>query len=217
MKKTIILSILTICAVGLFAQTQQKRLEEHLYYLASDSLHGRFAGSDDAMKAAQYIIKQYEAIGIEPFYESGYLQPFTNSLVGERMTFNNVIAWIPGSDPALKDEYVIIGAHYDHLGERNGKVYNGADDNASGTAAVIEIARQLKAKQSELKRSVIIVNFDGEELGLFGSNALSNRLKKEKKISKVCLMMSIDMVGWYRQNGKLIVQGTGTKTTEKRK
>lgn len=217
MKKALTILLFTVTTVCLFAQSQQKRLEQHLYFLAADSLRGRFAGSEDAMKAAHYIIKQYEDMGVEPFYENGYLQPFTYKLIGNGMTFNNVIAWIPSSDPALKDEYVIIGAHYDHLGVRNNKVYNGADDNASGTAAVIEIARQLKAKQKELKRSVIIVNFDGEELGLFGSNSFAERLTKEKKIKKVCLMMSIDMVGWYRQSGKLIVQGTGTITDGKKK
>ena len=217
MKKILAITLFCVCSVGLMAQTQQKRLEQHLYYLASDTLRGRFAGSEDAMKAAEYIVKQYEEMGVEPFYESGYIQSFTNTLIGDRMTFNNVIACIPGADPALKDEYVIIGAHYDHLGVKNGKVYNGADDNASGTAAVIEIARQLKARQSELKRSVIIVNFDGEELGLFGSNAFAQRLSKEKKIKKVCLMMSIDMVGWYRQSGKLIVEGTGTIDDGKKK
>ncbi len=210
MKRTLFFLCCISFGICLFAQTQQRRLEEHVYYLASDSLHGRLAGSADALKAAEYIIRQYEAMGIEPFYESGFLQPFTYRLVGEGRRFNNVVAWIPGNDPALRDEYVIIGAHYDHLGERGGKIYNGADDNASGTAAVIEIARQLKARQAELKRSVIIVNFDGEELGLFGSNAFAERLTKDGKIKKVCLMMSIDMVGWYGQSGKLTVQGTGT-------
>lgn len=209
MKRTLIFILLCVCAGNLIAQTQQQRLQQHLYFLAADSLRGRFAGSEDAMKAAEYIVKQYEAMGVEPFYESGYIQSFTNSLTGNNV-YNNVIAYIPGSDPALKDEYVIIGAHYDHLGVKHDQVYNGADDNASGTAAVIEIARQLKEHQSELKRSVIIVNFDAEEIGLFGSNAFAKRLTKEKKIKKVCLMMSIDMVGWYRQSGKLIVEGTGT-------
>jgi len=216
MKKAIIITLLIVGAVYLSAQTQQKRLEQHLYYLASDSLRGRYAGSEDAMKAAQYIVKQYEQMGVEPFYESGYIQSFSNSLAGNKV-FNNVIACIPGSDPALKDEYVIIGAHYDHLGVKHDKVYNGADDNASGTAAVIEIARQLKEHQSELKRSVILVNFDAEEIGLFGSNAFAQRLSKEKKIKKVCLMMSLDMIGWYRQSGKLIVQGTGTIDDGKKK
>lgn len=209
-KSIISIVVFALACLTLSAQSQQKRLEQHLYYLASDSLRGRLGGSDDAMKAAQYIVEQYEAMGIEPFYQSGYLQPFTNTMFGEGRTFNNIIAWIPGSDPALRDEYVIIGAHYDHLGVRKNKIYNGADDNASGTSAVIEIARQLKAHQKELKRSVIIANFDGEELGLLGSNYFAERLSKEKRINKVCIMMSVDMVGWYRQSGKLIIQGVGT-------
>jgi hypothetical protein len=203
---------LTILALSfaVFAQNQQQRLEENLYYLASDSLRGRLGGSDDARKAAEFIVKQYEAMGLQPFYSSGYLQPFTNNLLGMGRTYNNIVAWIPGSDPALRDEYIIIGAHYDHLGVKNGKVYNGADDNASGTVSIIEIARQLSQQKDKLKRSVIFINFDGEELGLLGSNYMAERLAKEKRIKKVCLMMSVDMVGWYKQSGKLILQGSGT-------
>ena len=212
MKKALFFTLMLSAMFITMAQqpSQKNRLEKHLYFLASDSLRGRLGGSDDAMRAAEYIVKQYEEMGIEPFYETGYLQSFTNSLLGGGRTFNNVVAFIPGNDPALKDEYVIVGAHYDHLGVKNGKIYNGADDNASGTAAVIEIARQLKSHQNQLKRSVIIVNFDGEELGLLGSDYMAERLAKEKRIKKVCLMMSVDMVGWYGQSGKLIVQGVGT-------
>lgn len=192
------------------AQTREQRLKEHLYFLAADSLKGRAAGSAESKKAADYIIAQFEGMGLRPFYTAGYRAPFTNSFYANDREMNDIVGYIPGNDPALKDEFVVIGAHYDHLGVRNGKVYNGADDNASGTSAVIEIARQLIDKQTELKRSVLIVCFDGEELGLLGSNYLAQRLAAEKRIEKVALMMSIDMVGWYRQSGKLIFEGCGT-------
>ena len=83
-----------------------------------------------------------------------------------------MVGVIEGSDPELKNEYIVLGAHYDHLGVRNGKVYNGADDNASGSAALIEVARELFSKRDSLRRSVIIAAFDAEELGLWGVQSL---------------------------------------------
>ena len=90
--------------------------------------------------------------------------------------YKNVVAVIEGSDPVLKDQYIVLGAHYDHLGVKKGQIYNGADDNASGSAAIIEIARALEPQRGSLKRSVVIAAFDAEELGLYGSNHLAARL-----------------------------------------
>ncbi len=198
----------------------RERLSGHLFYLASDSLRGRGAGSADALKAAEYIQKQYEEIGLKPFFKDfknyfsydgkdGLMDPET--ILGDPSRFYvDIVGVIEGSDPVLKNEYIVLGAHYDHLGVRNGKIYNGADDNASGSSALIEIARELYAHRSELKRSVVIAAFDAEELGLYGSVALSHKLVKEDLIDKVKLMMSIDMVGWYKASGKLIMEGVAT-------
>jgi hypothetical protein len=194
--------LLLIVSGSTFAQTQQERLTRHVYTLAGDSLRGRKAGSEDAAKAAAYIVGQFEEIGIQPFFEEGWYQPFERS----GNTYKNVIGVIPGNDPVLKDEYIIIGAHYDHLGVRDGQIYNGADDNASGTATIIEMARILKSQQSQLKRSVIVAAFDAEEIGLWGSNYLSGKLD----LSKVKLMMSIDMVGWLEKGKTLRLQGVAT-------
>ena len=191
-----------------FSQTQQDRLTRHVYTLAGDSLRGRKAGSEDAAKAAAYIVSQFEEIGIQPYYEEGWYQPFERN----GNTYKNVIGVIPGNDPVLKDEYIIIGAHYDHLGVRDGQIYNGADDNASGTATIIEMARILKSQQNSLKRSIIIAAFDAEEIGLWGSNYLSKQLD----LSKVKLMMSIDMVGWLEKGKTLQLQGTATIKNGKR-
>ena len=208
MKKPILFLIALLGCVSLFAQTQQERLTRHVYTLAGDSLRGRKAGSEDAAKAAAYIVAQFEEIGIQPFYEEGWYQPFERS----GNTYKNVIGIIPGNDPVLKDEYIIIGAHYDHLGVRDGQIYNGADDNASGTATIIEMARILKSQHSNLKRSVIIAAFDAEEIGLWGSNYLSKKLD----LSKIKLMMSIDMVGWLEKGKTLQLQGTATIKNGKR-
>ena len=186
MKKTLLTLIALLVVITAFAQTQQERLTRHVYYLASDSLRGRRAGSEDAAKAAAYIVSQFEEIGIQPFFEDGWYQPF--DMNGK--TYKNVVGFIPGNDPVLKDEYIIIGAHYDHLGVRDGQIYNGADDNASGTATIIEMARILKSQQNSLKRSIIVAAFDAEEIGLCGSDYLSEKLD----LSKVKLMMILNLL-----------------------
>lgn len=183
------------------AQTMKERLTAHVYYLAGDELRGRAAGSADALKAADYIQNEYVGMGLKPFF-ADYRQPFEQ--------YTNIVALIEGCDPVLKDEYIVLGAHYDHLGVKRGKIYNGADDNASGSAALIEIARELCGRRSSLKRSVIIAAFDAEELGLFGSSALVKELESTVGIDKVKLMMSVDMVGWYKASGYLELEGSAT-------
>lgn len=208
MKKTTLILFALLTFSSAFAQTQQDRLTRHVYTLAGDSLRGRKAGSEDAAKAAAYIVAQFEEIGIQPYYEEGWYQPFERG----GNTYKNVIGIIPGNDPVLKDEYIIIGAHYDHLGVSNDQIYNGADDNASGTATIIEMARILKGQQNQLKRSVIVAAFDAEEIGLWGSNYLSKQLD----LSKVKLMMSIDMVGWLEKGKTLRFEGVATVKDGKR-
>lgn len=213
MRKTLCLLALCLFSNLIHAQSsQQERLKAHIYYLASDQLRGRRAGSDDARKAAEYLKSQYSAMGAKPWMED-YLIPFSpfGPVKGDSTSnYRNIAVLIPGSDDLLRNEYILIGAHYDHLGVKNGEVYNGADDNASGSAAVVEVARNLLARQQELKRSVVIVNFDAEEIGLVGSNALSHLLQ-EKELLKPCkLMMSIDMVGWLKASGHLTLEGCGT-------
>ena len=180
------------------------RLRQHLYYLASDSLQGRGSGSEDAHKAAAYIQAQYEAMGVEP-YQGEWKHTFEKRNIGD---FINIVGVIPGNDPVLKDEYIVLGAHYDHLGVKNDSIYNGADDNASGSTALIEIARELCSHKANLKRSILIAAFDGEEMGLFGSNQLSEELQEAGVNMR--LMMSIDMVGWLAKGGSLKLEGTGT-------
>jgi hypothetical protein len=110
----------------------------------------------------------------------------------------NVVAFIPGTDPVLKNEYLVISAHYDHLGVIKGKVYNGADDNASGTAALLEIARVFKETSKQglmLKRSVLFICFTGEEHGLLGSEYYSKN--PLVPLSKTIANFNIDMIGRF--------------------
>ena len=208
MKKIIITlaCLMVVFVAGAQDSEQKARLEKHLYYLASDSLHGRKAGSEDGVKARAYILEQWKQIGIDPFFTEGFEIPFSRN--GLNMT--NLVGIIPGNDPILKDEYILLGAHFDHIGYKKGEICNGADDNASGSTALIEIARMLKEQQSQLKRSVIIAAFDGEEQGLWGSEELAKKMNSDGSIKRIKCMMSIDMVGWYAKNGSLILLGAGT-------
>ena len=165
MIKKSVLFVAAMCLCGIiYAQstTQRQRLEKHVYTLASDSLQGRKAGSPDAVRAANYLIREWKGMGLKPFFaeSKNYRMPF--EVYGDS-GYYDLVAIIEGNDPKLKDEYIVIGGHYDHLGVRNGKVYNGADDNASGASCVTEVARQLLARQKELRRSVIICAFDAEK------------------------------------------------------
>ena len=207
MKKTLLLlvALAFLSAGSAWSQTRQERLRDHVYYLAADSLRGRLAGSADATKAAEYIIRQYEQAGVKPLFREGWYDRFEVASHPER-DFKNVVGLIEGTDPALRGECIVIGAHYDHLGVRGGQVYNGADDNASGSAAVIEIARALAGQP--LRRSVIIAAFDGEEMGLYGSSHLAGKL--DSLHFNVKLMMSVDMVGWLKAGKSLKMHGVAT-------
>lgn len=128
----------------------------------------------------------------------------------------NVVGWIAGSDRALKDEYIVIGAHFDHIGlgarssmspQLTGQVHNGADDNASGTAALIQLARAFEGVRSQLKRSVVFVAFAGEELGLLGSSYYTKHAPFP--IDRTVAMFNLDMVG-RASSSVLYVGGTST-------
>ena len=134
-----------------------------------------------------------------------------------RATVNNVLAWLPGQT----DEYVVIGAHYDHLGRGNfdslapaqiGQIHPGADDNASGTAGVLELARLLAPQRGQLKRSILFMNFAGEELGLLGSAAWVKN--PTRPLAKAVAMLNMDMIGRIKDN-KVYIGGVGTGSTFK--
>ena len=214
MKRGLIaLLLVSLFGMGAWAQNPEtvRRLRQHAFLLASDSLQGRKTGTASADKAAAYICSQLAEMGAPSYTDSSYYFPFTYK--GGKKG-KNVMAIIPGSDPKLKDEYLVIGAHYDHIGVKSGgradedTIFNGADDNASGTSALLEITRSLLAHPERLKRSVLIAFFDAEEVGLEGSSYLADHCVVP--FDKVRLMMSIDMVGYLRTSGYLEFMGHGT-------
>ena len=197
-------------------------IRRDIEFLASDRLEGRLAGTSGNDSAAAYLARRYRSLGLTEL-APGYLQPFDalsaqDAHMGRTQPrpTQNVVALLRGRDPALRDEYIVIGAHFDHLGrspmfamdpEAGDAIRNGADDNASGTAAVLDLARLLKANPP--RRSVIFVNFSAEELGVLGSSWFVNH--PPVPIERMVAMLNFDMVGRLR-NDKLIVYGTSTAT-----
>src|SRR5687767_13346249 len=147
---------------------------------------------------------------------SGHFNINTNVIRNEVPAYN-VIGVLEGSDPVLKKENIVIGAHYDHLGRggegigslapRSGEIHHGADDNASGTAGLIELARIFSAQRRKLKRTVIFIAFGGEEEGLLGSNYYVNH--PITPLTKTVAMINMDMIG-RMQDRKLVIGGVGT-------
>lgn len=209
-KKFTSLFVLAFLSIQTYSQfsTPAESLEKHVHFLASDHLLGRGFGTPQGKEAAEYIARQFEDAGVEPL-NGTYFHPFMARSGILNIPGINVIGVIPGSDPELMEEYIVLGAHFDHLGYvahgSDTTIWNGADDNASGTATVIEIGRNLAASQASLGRSVIVVAFDGEESGLIGSK----HFLKDSVLPPhaVKLMFSLDMVGMYEAHKGLDLKG----------
>jgi aminopeptidase YwaD len=179
-----------------------EKLRNHVTILASDSLAGRGFGFPEKHLAIDYITKQYAEAGFMAPYAGSYIHPFNHNLTFALIEGKNIIGIIEGSDPQLKNEYILLGAHYDHMGWKtvNGQkvVFNGADDNSTGVASVIEIGNLLMANRESLGRSIIIAAFDGEEAGLLGSAAFV-RMEVPTRFN-VKMMFSLDMTGMLSTN-----------------
>lgn len=212
---------LTLLAFLLVAQEPPAadRLQETVGALASDAFEGRNAGYPGSVKAAEYLRDRLKESGYDPRLQSFEFE--VRFAGGTKLKTQNVIAWQEGTDGALKGEAVVVGAHYDHVG-RNGQanagrlrgrnaapgdvIWNGADDNASGSALVLEIARALRAGKAGTKRSVLFVWFSAEEHGLLGSAHFVDHVPEP---FKVVAMVNVDMVG-RNPSRPLDVEGTGT-------
>lgn len=166
-------------------------LQRDVEFLASDALKGRETGTSEIEEAATYIIKTFQDAGVQPYFTS-----YRDKFDAKGKSGFNVVGVLEGTDPELKKEYVIIGAHYDHIGtaqaENGDVIANGANDNASGTATVMALARYF-AKAKTNKRSILFALFSAEEMGLLGSAHLADRLKSTSITPYV--MFNIEMVG----------------------
>lgn len=167
-------------------------LEAMVTYLASDELKGRDKGSEGIEKAAEYLENQFKSYKVEPYFET-YRDFFT---VNDEEAFN-IVGLVEGNDPKLKNEFIMIGTHYDHIGISkkivdNDSIANGANDNAAGTSAVLAMAKYFSAKRSN-KRSIMFALFSAEEKGLLGSKHLAQKLKSGN--IDLYTMVNLEMIG----------------------
>ena len=179
----------------------EKELSEHLYIYASDEFEGRDTGEPGQKKAVEYIRNYYKSIGVEPGdLEGDYFQEMTLTMRARRgqkpktVETENVVAIIKGSEKP--DEYVVITAHLDHVGITDGEIYNGADDDGSGTVALLEIAEAFKKaadKGKGPKRSIVFLHVTGEEKGLLGSAYYADN--PIYPLANTVVNLNVDMIG----------------------
>ncbi len=203
---------------------QPNSIKKHISFLASDDLKGRATSSKEEKKAAEYIAKEFKNIGLIAFNKS-YLKSFSfkraksphdtaTALLKEEKA-NNVVGFIDNKAPYT----IVIGAHYDHLGlgkdhnsldaNPEGKIHNGADDNASGTAGVIELANYFSSNKQIEPFNFLFICFSGEELGLLGSKKYCDN--PDIELTKMNYMINMDMIGRLNDSTKkIIVYGVGT-------
>lgn len=218
MYKQIFIALL-ILGISIQAYSQKENFKQHITYLADDKLVGRFTGSAGEKQAATYIIEQLSKSGINNLKgnkgKAGYLQQFIyhpkTDKGKSKVSGSNVVAYIDNGAANT----VVIGAHYDHLGmgdphhstyRGEPAVHNGADDNASGVAMVIELGKRLKGGNYK-NNNYLLLFFSGEELGLYGSKWFVEHPMVDLK--QVNYMINFDMVGRVDSN-KIVVYGTGT-------
>lgn len=214
-------------AVSFYGQQQisTDRIRKDITFLASDKMKGRGTSSPEEKKAAAYIAKAFRSAGLAPRGTEGYYYPFTfrkstnphdtSTANVEPRSGRNVVGYLDNGAPYT----VVIGAHYDHLGlghDKNsldanpdGKIHNGADDNASGTAGVLELARYYGKNKVKEKFNFLFICFSGEELGLYGSKKYCDAPTVD--FAKVNYMINMDMIGRLSDSAnKVIIYGVGT-------
>ena len=227
--KYILLSLAFAFAIQTYAQKQDD-MQQTVEYLASQELGGRYPATVGDTLASEYIVGKLRSLKFKPVIKgkkkTGYYHNFTYGKEVERTT-HNIIAVLPGKDKHLKNEFIVVGSHYDHLGlggQGSGSrrpdtlaVHPGADDNASGDAVVLELAKYFKKVRSP--RSIIFAFFGAEEQGLIGSKNFLEWMKQEdhqrinlpKDKNGIVAMVNLDMVGRMRDHA-MSVSGTGTSS-----
>jgi|MDSW01.1.fsa_nt_gb hypothetical protein len=192
------------------SEIRAEDLKLHIGFLASDELEGRESGKEGSYKAANYIESHFRRIGLKPFVENTFQLEF--ELERPKLLCRNVVGVLPGTNPKYANDYIAIGGHHDHAGIGGpgamgfpGEIHNGADDNASGTSGVLELAEYFAS--NPLEHPIIFMTFSAEERGLLGSKALldSGVLPNEN----ILFMINLDMIG-RMQEDYLFIGGLGT-------
>ncbi len=227
--KYLLLSLAFAFVLQAYGQKQDD-MRQTVEYLASQELGGRYPGTAGDTLASEFITSQLRSLKLKPIVkgkkEKAFFHDFTYGKTEERTT-HNIIAVLPGKDKQLKHEYIVVGSHYDHLGmggQGSGSrrpdtlgVHPGADDNASGDAVVLQLAKYFKKARSP--RSIIFAFFGAEEQGLVGSKQFIEWMKQDDALRKnlpdnikgIVAMVNLDMVGRMRDHA-MSVSGTGTSS-----
>ena len=169
---------------------KQDDMVSDLEYIASEQAAGRASGTAAKQSVEQFIVRRFKSIGLKP-YNWSYTQ---SCRYNDSIMIRNVVGYLPAVAPS--DEYIVIGAHYDHIGTLAGRVYNGADDNASGVTAMLSLAgmfASLKAEGVAPRKNILFVAFDGKELSMSGSEHFVRSL--DIPASKITCAINIDMLG----------------------
>ena len=224
MNKVYLFFLLSIMCITMFSQSEitENELKNHIKFLTSEKNAGRYPGGKENTRIVKYLEKEFKRLKISSF-EIGYRQFFNAELRVDKgvekkpvVKTCNVVGFIEGNDSILKNDFIVLGAHYDHLGlggpssksEKRGLVYHGADDNASGTSALLEIAEKLVANKEQLKRSVLFIAFGAEEQGLLGSTYFVEH--PMVPLTQIKLMVNMDMVGRLNAEKQVYMGGAGT-------
>lgn len=178
-------------------QVDAARLLEDVRTLSADSMEGRGAGTKGGELARAYVERRFSEAGLAPLWSS-FEQPFDLPSKGKGV---NLVGYVKGTK--YPERLIVISAHYDHLGVRDGKVYNGADDNASGVAVLLQLAAHYGGA-ARPEHSLVFAALDAEEIGLVGARELVQKLKAEKR--DVALDVNLDMVG-HSERGELYASG----------
>ncbi|WP_312322102.1 M28 family peptidase [Soonwooa sp.] len=207
MKK--ISTLILACSTSLvFAQTiSESRIKDIVTTLAADNMKGRKVGTPENEKAAEYIAEQFKKNKLDYCYGKSYLVPFHYN---DEMYFN-VCAIKKGKT----DKIIAFGAHFDHIGERTtgeDKIYNGADDNASGTSAVIALSDYYKDRKDDY--SYMFLGFNAEEIGLVGSDNLSNNAEFKKYLPNIKALFNFEMIGTKSEFGANKMFMTGDNVSD---
>lgn len=225
--KAYILVVFTLACVTIVTaqRIDSNNIKNHIYYLAADKLKGRAPGTAGEKMAAQYIAKQFSQYGLQPKGTDGYFQKFayrqnnnphdTIAATGKKYEGRNVVGFLDNG--AVNT--VVVGGHYDHLGndgrgsslekEPKGKVHNGADDNASGTSGVLELARYYATNGVKEPVNFLFMCYSAEEAGLIGSKYFTNNPTIDLKA--VSWMLNMDMIGRMSDSThNLLIYGVGT-------
>jgi hypothetical protein len=178
------------------ATITSNELKDHLYIVASDEFEGRKTGEAGQKKAAKYLVDYYQSLNISSPEGLNYIQNIPVDFFKGRAKNDseNVLAFIKGTEKP--EEIVVISAHYDHVGMSDGKIYNGADDDGSGTVAVLEIAEAFKKASlngNGPKRSILFLNLTGEEIGLMGAKYYTEN--PIFPLQNTIANLNIDMIG----------------------